>query len=142
MGQEIFPVMQGEPGMGKEKFMWGGGKDLILRPRPSPLPSLVIRPSWLDCPKMVKEDKIFARVCRTSEDHDTWPKIDCIITNNFDSYIFYFNFSKFLFLLQFWVRNVWYFWLPNLIRNPMIPFGGKLLSSCLAQKRLRVWLDF
>jgi len=40
MGQENFPVMQGGAGMGQEKSMRGGGKDLILRPRPTPLSSL------------------------------------------------------------------------------------------------------
>ena len=40
MGQEIFPVMRGGAGMGQEKSMRGGGKDPILRPRPTPLPSL------------------------------------------------------------------------------------------------------
>ena len=40
MGQEIFPVMRGVAGMGQEKFMWDESEDPILRPRPSPLPSL------------------------------------------------------------------------------------------------------
>ena len=45
MGQEIFPVMRGGAGMGPEKSMrgGGGGEDPILRPRPAPLPSLLIR---------------------------------------------------------------------------------------------------
>ena len=41
MGQEIFPVMRGRAGMGQEKSMRDGGEDLILRPRPAPLPSLL-----------------------------------------------------------------------------------------------------
>ena len=32
--------MRGGAGMGQEKSMRGGGEDLILRPRPAPLPSL------------------------------------------------------------------------------------------------------
>ena len=40
MGQEIFPVIRGEAGMGQEKSMRGGDEDPILRPRPAPLPSL------------------------------------------------------------------------------------------------------
>ena len=54
MGQEIFPVMRGGAGMGQEKSMRGGGEDLILRPRPAPLPSLVlvgVRVAFLsECP--------------------------------------------------------------------------------------------
>jgi len=42
MGQEIFPVMRGGAGMGQEKSKRGGDEDLILRPRPAPLPSLLI----------------------------------------------------------------------------------------------------
>ena len=47
MGQEIFPVMRGGAGMGQEKSMRGGDEDPILRPRPAPLPSLIVTESLM-----------------------------------------------------------------------------------------------
>ena len=39
-GEKIFPVMRDKAGMGQDKTMWDGDEDPILRPRPTPLPSL------------------------------------------------------------------------------------------------------
>ena len=40
MEWESFPHHARETGMGQDKTMWGGDEDPILRPRPTPLPSL------------------------------------------------------------------------------------------------------